>query len=132
MNREFKFRAWDTFHEEMIIFPHKTRDLVFTDKGPNIICFHRGIRLPLNEDRELILMQYTGLKDSEGKEIYEGDVVIGKTDYPNQPKFVIDYVKITGGKDYDTFAIGFDLWIFKSEELTVIGNIYENPELMEE
>ncbi len=71
------------------------------------------------------LCQYTGLKDKNGKEIYEGDIVrfrsgkhegIGKIIY-NPPRFEISSEFFLGGK---------------AELIEVIGNIYENPELLEE
>jgi uncharacterized phage protein (TIGR01671 family) len=77
---------------------------------------------------DAILMQYTGLKDKNGVEIYEGDVVEAKGYY--QDKYIIEWVydgwEIFDGKD--GVVADFDEW----EKLEVIGNIYENPELLED
>ena len=72
------------------------------------------------------LMQYTGLKDKNGKEIYEGDVV--KSDWYN------DEQRITGARVIFTSGcftcIGLKHKLYLYPELEVIGNIYENPELI--
>jgi len=83
---------------------------------------------------DCVLMQYTGLKDKNGKEIYEGDIV-HVTDffhgdakvYKGVVKFVGGYYQIEG-QDIRNAPLG---WIISSDDLEVIGNIYENPELLE-
>ncbi|PGT05082.1 YopX family protein [Bacillus cereus] len=90
-------------------------------------------------------MQYTGLKDKNGKEIYEGD--IDADDYNNLS--VICYIEKYGAycavplelylhEDYENevvYSHGYDCYfhnVTPKKYLNIIGNIYENPELLEE
>ncbi|MGE6379963.1 YopX family protein [Peribacillus muralis] len=90
------------------------------------------------------LMQYTGLKDKNGVEIYEGDIIVYEIDngvgiesycarvfwsenedeYKNRLEWLIDYIDINGFDALSRPAV-------YNEGLQVIGNIHENPELLE-
>ncbi len=79
------------------------------------------------------LMQYTGLKDKNGKEIYEGDIVFkfGIDDAPYEIKYgeqksSHDWI----GIGFYTESLGEQCHIFGGEYIEIIGNIYENPELI--
>ncbi len=92
---------------------------------------------------EVILMQYTGLKDKNGVEIYEGDIVEIKQQgsiakyIPNNSVNEIVYkdsafcVKETWGIGSIEWPIIAGLYYKASEEFEVLGNVYENPELLE-
>lgn len=127
MNREIKFRIWDIENKEML----KVQELDFEP------TFYGG-RIAIRPDQyndyfdteDMILMQYTGLHDKNGKEIYEGDIVkvftdgkwrIGKVVYEHSG-FTID---VTNNKELE---YGRTSIIEKFTE--VIGNIYDNPELV--
>ncbi len=122
--REIKFRAWDIQTESM-------RDVLVIDWVNELIDLSSGIieRRP----HEVILMQYTGLKDKNGVEICEGDIV--ETVY-NGEVFAgvvvydlseVDF-KVTDGKE--KYGRNFQ-YLAGNDENEVIGNIYENPELLE-
>ena len=123
--REIKFRAWDIQTESM-------RDVLVIDWVNELIDLSSGIieRRP----HEVILMQYTGLKDKNGVEICEGDIV--ETVY-NGEVFAgvvvydlseVDF-KVTDGKE--KYGRNFQ-YLAGNDENEVIGNRYENPELLEE
>ena len=80
---------------------------------------------------EIELMQYTALKDKNGKEIYEGDIVNFKMydgQYENY-QIIFRAGEFNAINKDDTNYISVDIWNIYGE---VIGNIYENPELLED
>ncbi|NQP51881.1 hypothetical protein HO914_01640 [Streptococcus suis] len=127
-----KFRAWD-----------KIRNRI--SEVERIYIDTKGVRLR-DENGEywrrfddVILMQSTGLVDKNGKEIFEGDVV---KCYTVTEESECEYVGVVCFKDFSFVIVDkkdtYDpLWNYKGgfvsqeTELEVIGNIYENPELME-
>ena len=124
--REIKFRAWDKT-KNIMIYP---KDLsIFTINLVGEIFAIDGHAEKLNKD-EFILLQYTGLKDKNGKEIWEGDIV----EYPQ----VFDEPKNVGEIKYNDEFASFDIqgWFggyglcSNVDSIEIIGNIYENPELL--
>jgi len=82
-----------------------------------------------NYDEDFALMQYTGLKDKNGKEIYEGDIIL--TDQ------VVEWVDDSNARpDQERGCYGiqngkYNLSAYREQEdFEVIGNVYENPELV--
>lgn len=121
MNREIKFRVWDIKNKEML----KVQELDFE---PTFYGGRIAIRLDQYNDyfdtEDMILMQYTGLDDKNGKEIYEGDIVkyenmTGKIMFFNG-SFIMSNFEET--EEWELGVI--------NEEIEVIGNIYENSELL--
>jgi len=135
MNREIKFRAWDTENKSMervaifLIDEYKTYP---HDRGYIHNCqdweHHDLISKP-------VIMQYTGLKDKNGKEIYEGDIVKLWFDEGEEVFWNTFLVKFFEGcficeflqGDTEEYPIS-EYWN-DSQDLEIIGNIYENPEL---
>ena len=136
MNREIKFRAYDKDYERMTYFD----DEDYLYQCPFILRLEQVFKKDSNyddyEDSEykdvtdkLELMQYTGLHDKNGKEIYEGDIVYIASEDEN--------AFILWDKETARYIIQFKDWCadfdnFYGKELEVISNIYKNPELLEE
>ena len=158
--RSIKFRAW-----------HK-KDLVMLNFITSLHFYTDGIRgwaqCGWNKEKnnatgnfqpsDVDLMQYTGLKDKNGKEIYEGDIVCMDDSVAGYPpsitiknrKYLGKLVIVKWANEYGTFEVesiprfegdvpGYQNWLhnifdYKNDINTVevIGNIYENPELLEE
>jgi uncharacterized phage protein (TIGR01671 family) len=150
MSREIKFRAWDKeermmLHDDFSVSPKG--NLFFWDVVAQSYS-------DIKPSTEAILMQFTGLHDKNGKEIYEGDIVKGVVEFPQLTTMDTDdnsNFKMAGIVFYDHHGfqlkviqhlcdedregmvnyfsfIGNDGEVF--DHIEVIGNIYENPELL--
>lgn len=119
--REIKFRAWDKSQNKM----YQVRGINFDNED---------LWLKINETQimganlfEVELMQYTGLKDKNGIEIYEGDIV---RCYGGE--FCQGVYEYDESIRIDSLTNPFTmLCLTESENLEVVGNIYKNPELLE-
>lgn len=122
--REIKFRAWDTKEKKMYYDAQNTYDFMINNGG----CFEESFKDVLEYDN-YVVMQYTNNKDITGKEIYEGDIV-ETTRALNHIVGVVVMIKgcwyIQDGKDSYYRLIPR----FGKAENKVIGNIYENKELL--
>ncbi|WP_329503822.1 YopX family protein [Pediococcus pentosaceus] len=116
-----KFRAWD--NECKVIRDYDEL---------------KGLTLDALDASDFKLEQYTGLKDANGKEIYEGDIIVSK---PTEPKYeplkigAVKRSKARAGWCYETAtATGeYNIWTSgKYRTYEVIGNVHENHELLEE
>ena len=110
--REIKFRAWMEEDKKMFYFPWYFGSAHGNTKGN-----------PEKMDRPI--MQYTGLKDKNGKEIYEGDIV--KAKHTTVPVWWSDELarwEMSNPKDFEDYIV------HNGEDYEVIGNAYENPELL--
>ena len=129
MKREIKFRAWDKKRQAMVRFGEGTRYSVHFDGTieefiPALESDFYGVishRAYFNDKTdEFILMQYTGLKDKKGKEIFEGDIT-------NQGWLVIFESGCFWLTSHDT-TFKVDYLYMLNNEIEIIGNIYENKE----
>jgi uncharacterized phage protein (TIGR01671 family) len=152
--REIKFRAWDKGNQKMLYqdkhhFSIRLRGRGF--EGNEVYIEHSNWIDNFFTPVQGTLMQYTGLKDKNGKEIYEGDILLVRL--ADAPDWEED--KIKGLIKWGTYTAGFTLvsnlggksvggfrisnpYISTIAEMPdgrvlgdVIGNIYENPELLD-
>lgn len=119
MKQEIKFRAWNKKDKVMV-------DVAAMNFGPSglwsLIEYAYDAELQLADNYEL--MQYTGLHDKNGREVYEGDIV--KNEYGKVMEVQYDPRSAAFGVgDYYFGTIG------SGKTLEVIGNIFDNPELLE-
>lgn len=134
--RPIKFRAWDEELKKMFIPSHIDGFgvLVIEERheiGEGMFGTH-----PIEYPRPYQLMQFTGLLDSKGKEIWEGDLVktyggsgevrfgsysAGGQDYYSQDAYGFYVQRSSYKDDTETLTSGYE----------IIGNIYENPELIQ-
>jgi len=127
--KKTKFKAWDKKNRKMIY-----AGLIWFDGD---ICEHWGNN-EINYPMDWVLLEYTGLTDKKGKEIYEGDII----GYPNENvKSIVKFGEYKYNPDYETHenGVGFYLSFIKEDRIEgltidnynkIIGNIYENPELL--
>ncbi len=119
--REIKFRAWDNKKECFTDYQIMDNFILFFEK-------HNGCWLS-NKENRFELMQYTGLNDKNGKEIYEGDI-IEVDGYGNKEIYTVSYRYgryVLETKDLVEGFLDVD-----DDFLEVVGNIYEHPKLLEE
>jgi uncharacterized phage protein (TIGR01671 family) len=111
--REFKFRYWNPNKKEMV--------------HPGGLC----IVWTGECKRDHVIMQSTGLKDKNGKEIFEGDVLQGTYSH----NLIVEHGEFGWNVKFEDLGSKYsepmDDDLFKNYNLIIIGNIYENPELLE-
>lgn len=132
--REIKFRAWDAENNEMVYGVH-------LNDGKPVKPAYQWFN-PQNTVHDSEPMQYTGLRDKNGVEIYEGDIVhvIEVSEHENSdfasPVEWIDYGwTLTDPNDTQWPLVTVDSshnWVGSLSEIEVIGNIYEHPDLLRE
>jgi uncharacterized phage protein (TIGR01671 family) len=119
MSREIKFRAWDEERKEMF-YPTQLIPVSYKRNQSTCLTCQR-----YTGDGFSTLMQYTGLKDKNGKEIYEGDII----EYPQRQVRDDNVIRWHGSGFWMEHADDGSKFLPSSME--VIGNIYENPELLQ-
>jgi len=108
--REIKFRAWEENGENMI-HPDEVGDHTLNS---------------LTEELPYILMQYTGLRDCNGKRIYEGDIISGSWETVFQVFYCENHLQFRAKSKNTEREIDY----YGIDKLEVIGNIHENKDLI--
>lgn len=119
--REIRFRAWDAHENKMIVIPDEIPIYYENENG-----LHAGYFKDNGDWNSLVLMQYTGLKDKNGVEIYEGDILkiyVGgyKQDKPYLVKDIRKFY-LQNNRDDQYLCIN-------QSESEIIGNIHSNPHM---
>lgn len=134
MSREIKFRAWLKEEKKMVIvetIDFSEKSIQYLEKNEIIDAYF--LRTEFLEDVEL--MQYTGIKDKNGKEIYEWDIVKilkleGYGEYCDQVEYTAKIEHCIS--EFRLQPLNLRLSDESIVEIEVIGNIFENKNLLEE
>jgi hypothetical protein len=122
-----KFRAWHKTWEEL----GEVKRIRFDDEGDVRTVLFRGKILGTDTPIDKIeLMQSTGLKDKNGKEIFEGDVVKMAKDVYSEPTYYKVVRHRGGAYRLESKKHGCELWL-RHADCEVVGNVYETKELLD-
>lgn len=145
MMRKIKFRVWDKIKHRMFIPGNDRHDSLFELEGGRVIYYNLQNGDGSGEDGGYTIMQSTGLRDARGQEIYEGDI-LEKRDYEGISIGAVKFGIFRDGWGNRNIGFYYDdlrtehklfkhrpdllIWVENQKSL-VVGNIFQNPELVE-
>lgn len=125
MSREIKFRAWNDVAK--VMYPSNIPGLLIHFDGELNGLDENGMLEGTDNTRQHHLMQYTGLKDKHGTEIFEGDILA-----INSTRYVVGYREYSGGWQLEIKnEYCAEMVQGNCELLEIIGNVYEHKHLLE-
>lgn len=122
LQRSRKMRVWDSFKEEMVYNPYRVEDdggWVYNATHEDFVSGNYDMCIP---------MDWTSKKDKNGVDIYEGDIC----ELDNGTGFIVTFSSGCYWADYGDLGKDFLFTVLKEYSCKVIGNIFENPELIEQ
>ncbi len=131
MSRIIKFRAWDTQKNKMYSAEELGQDeLTINPDGRGFVNVSSSSQRLSQYMHHIHPLQFTGHLDKNGKEIYEGDII--------STRIAGEKLLVSWNKTYASFCLDRKGWLYSHwfgescnpEDCEVIGNVYENPELI--
>ncbi len=126
--RKFKFRVWDKESKKFLkIGRGNNFDLIFSGKSWEAVA-------DWENKTKIILQQFTGLFDKKGSEIYEGDIILSDKNQPYANTWEVIFSEgcfslIDAKRNGDDYGV-FTRAIRDVKNYEIVGNIFENPELL--
>lgn len=122
---KLRFRAWLKQKQKMDNYIDHISWL-----EDELYCIGDGITYMVSAE-DLVLMQSTAMVDRDGRIIFEGDIVKMSKDVYSEPTYYEVVRHYGGGYRLESKQHGCELWL-RHTDCEVVGNIYENPELLED
>ena len=122
-----RYRAWDNVKKEMF-----KDTFAITESGQVVVVEQESVASSPDYVfvDHLVIMQSTGIKDKNGKEVFEGDIVKMAKDVYSEPTYY-EVVRHRGGAyRLESKQHGCELWL-RHTDCEVVGNVYENKELLD-